>query len=135
MINQLDRDRASFERTLEALRGAYGRAVIPVQLPIGEEKSFRGLVDLVRMKAYLYDPDGSGKGKEAEIPADLQDAATKAHEALVEMVAEGNDKLMEEFFDKGTIPVEDLVPGLKQAVGEKRIFPVVVSAGRAQHRQ
>ena len=129
VFNQLDRDRASFERTLEALRGAYGRAVIPVQLPIGEEKSFRGLVDLVRMKAYLYDADGSGKGKETEIPADLQDAANKAHEALVEMVAEGNDKLLEEFFDKGTIPVEDLVPGLKQAVGEKRIYPVVVSAG------
>jgi elongation factor G len=128
-INQLDRDRASFERTLEALRGAYGRAVMPVQLPIGEERSFRGLVDLVRMKASLYDPDGTGKGKETEIPADLQDAATKAHEALVEMVAEGNDKLLEEFFDKGTIPVEDLVPGLKQAVGEKRIFPVVVSSG------
>ncbi len=129
VINQLDRDRASFDRTLEALRGAYGRTVMPVQLPIGEERSFRGLVDLVSMKAYLYDPDGSGKGKEAEIPADLQDAATKAHEALVEMVAEGNDKLMEEFFDKGTIPVEDLVPGLKQAVSEKRIYPVVVSAG------
>ena len=129
VINQLDRDRASFERTLDALRSAYGRAVIPVQLPIGEERSFRGLVDLVRMKAYLYDPDGSGKGKETEIPDDLQDATTKAHEALVEMVAEGNDKLMEEFFDKGTIPVEDLVPGLKQAVGEKRICPVVVSAG------
>ena len=129
VINQLDRDRAGFERTLEALRGAFGRSVIPVQLPIGEERSFRGLVDLVSMKAYLYDPDGSGKGKETEIPADLQDAATKAHEALVEMVAEGNDKLMEEFFDKGTIPVEDLVPGLKQAVGEKRIFPVAVSAG------
>jgi elongation factor G len=129
VINQLDRDRASFERSLEALRGAFGRAVIPVQLPIGEERSFRGLVDLVRMKAFLFDPDGSGKGKETEIPADLQDAATKAHEALVEMVAEGNDKLMEEFFDKGTIPVEDLVPGLKQAVGEKRIYPVLVSAG------
>src|SRR5208282_5490173 len=129
VINQLDRDRASFERTLEALRGAYGRAVIPVHLPIGEERNYRGLVDLVRMKAYLYDPDGSGKGKETEIPADLQDAASKAHEALVEMVAEGNDKLMEEFFDKGTIPVEDLVPGLRQAVCERRIFPVAVSAG------
>jgi elongation factor G len=129
VVDQLDRDRSSFERTLEALRGAYGRTVIPVQLPVGEEKSFRGLVDLVRMKAHLYDPDGSGKAKEAEIPADLQDAATKAHEALVEMVAEGNDKLMEEFFDKGTIPVEDLAPGLKQAIVEKRLYPVVVSAG------
>jgi elongation factor G len=128
VINQLDRDRSSFERALEALRAAYGRAVIPVHLPVGEEKNFRGLVDLVRMKAYLYDPDGSGKAREAEIPADVQDAATQAHEALVEMVAEGNDKLMEEFFDKGTIPVEDLVPGLKQAIGEKRLYPVVVSA-------
>ena len=128
VINQLDRDRSSFERTLEALRAAYGRAVVPVHLPVGEEKNFRGLVDLVRMKAYLYDPDGSGKAREAEVPADLQDAASKAHEALIEMVAEGNDKLMEEFFDKGTIPVEDLVPGLKQAIGEKRLCPVVVSA-------
>ena len=129
VINQLDRDRASFERTLGALQTAYGRSVIPVQLPIGEEKSFRGLVDLIQMKAYLYDPDGSGKGKETEIPADLQEAAAKAHDALVEMVAEGNDKLMEEFFEKGTIPVEDLAPGLKQAISEKRIFPVLVSAG------
>ena len=135
VINQLDRDRASFERTLEALRGAYGRAVIPVHLPIGEERNFRGLVDLVSMKAYLYDPDGSGKGKETEIPADLQDAATAAHEALVEMVAEGNDKLMEEFFDKGTVPVEDLVPGLKQAVGEKRILPRSGFRRSAEHRQ
>ena len=129
VVNQIDRDRASFERTLEALRTAFGRAVTPAQLPIGEEKNFRGVVDLVSMKAFLYDPDGSGKGKETEIPADLKDAATNAHEALVEMVAEGNDKLMEEFFEKGTIPVEDLVPGMKQAVAEKRIFPVVVSAG------
>ncbi len=129
VINQLDRDRASFERTLEALRTTYGRGVTPVQLPIGEERSFRGLVDLVSMKAFLFDPDGSGKGKEAEIPADLKDGATKAHEALIEMVAEGNDKLMEEFFEKGTIPAEDLAPGLKQAVAEKRILPVTVAAG------
>jgi elongation factor G len=129
VINQLDRDRASFGRTLEALRNTYGREVTPVQLPIGEERNFRGLVDLVSMKAFLFDPDGSGKGKETEIPADLKDAATKAHEALVEMVAEGNDKLMEEFFEKGTIPVEDLGPGLKLAIAEKRILPVTVSAG------
>ena len=128
VVNQMDRDRASFERTLGALREAYGRTVIPLQLPMGEEKNFRGVVDLVRMKACLYDSNGSGKAKEADIPADLQDAANKAHEALVEMVAEGNDQLMEEFFDKGTIPAEDLVPGLKQAIGEKRLYPVVVSA-------
>jgi elongation factor G len=129
VINQLDRDRASFERTLEALHGAFGRSAIPLQLPIGEEKNFHGVIDLVRVKAYLYDSNGSGKAKEVEIPADLKDAASKAHEALVEMVAEGNDKLMEEFFEKGTLPEEHLVPGLRAAVCEKRLYPVVVAAG------
>jgi elongation factor G len=129
VINQLDRDRASFERTLEALHSAFGRSAVPLQLPIGEEKNFQGVIDLVRLKAYLYEANGSGKAKEAEIPAELEDAAGKAHEALVEMVAEGNDKLMEEFFEKGTLPEEHLVPGLRAAVCEKRLHPVVVAAG------
>ncbi len=129
VINQMDRDRASFERTLEALRGSFGRSVIPVQLPLGEEKDFRGVMDLVRMKAAVYEANGSGRAQESDVPAAHLEGATKAHEALVEMVAEGNDKLMEEFFEKGTIPVEDLIPGLKQAVVERRLYPVVVSAG------
>ena len=129
VVNQLDRERASLERALSALQEAFGRTVIPVQLPVGEEKNFRGIIDLVAMKARLYDGSGSGKGKESEIPAEFAEAAGKAHDALVEMVAEGNDKLMEEFFEKGTIPSEDLIPGLRQAVGEKRIVPVLVSAG------
>ena len=129
VINQLDRDRASFERTLEALQGAFGRSAVPLQLPIGEEKNFHGVIDLVRMKAYLYDSNGSGKGKETEIPADLKDAAGKAHEALVEMVAEGNDKLMEEFFEKGTLPEEHLLPGLRAAVCERRLYPIVAASG------
>ena len=129
VVNQMDRERASFERSLESLQKAFGRPVIPVQLPIGEEKNFQGVVDLVGMKAYLYENNGSGKAKQADIPAELSEAATKAHEALVEMVAEGNDKLLEEFFEKGTIPLEDLVPGLKQAIAEKRLFPVLVSSG------
>jgi elongation factor G len=129
VVNQMDRDRASFERTLGALREAFGRAVVPAQIPLGEEKSFRGVIDLVRMRAFEYEAEGSGKGKEISIPGEFKEAAEKAHEALVEMVAEGNDALMEEFFEKGTIPVEDLVPGLRQAVSERRLFPVLVSAG------
>ncbi len=128
VLNQMDRERASFRRTLDALIEAFGRSVIPVQLPIGEEKDFHGVIDLVRMRAALYESDGSGKAKDSDIPADMLEAATTAHEALVEMVAEGNDQLMEEFFDKGTIPVEDLVPGLRQAVAHNRLTPVVVSA-------
>src|SRR3989442_7837050 len=131
MVNRLgkvDGGGASFERALSAIREAYGRTVVPVQLPVGEEKNFRGVIDLVRMKALLYDASGSGKAKESDIPPELSDAAAKAREGLIEMVAEGNDKLMEEFFEKGTIPVEDLIPGLKQAVTERRLYPGVASA-------
>jgi len=131
IVSQMDRDRASFERALEAARAAFGRAVVPVQLPLGEEKNFKGVVDLVRMKAFLDDANGSGKAKEGEIPAELRTAADKAHEALVEMVAEGNDKLMEEFFEKGTIPPEDLVPGLRQAVSDQRVIPMLAASGLA----
>jgi elongation factor G len=129
VINQMDRDRASFERTLEAVHKEFGRNAVPIQLPIGEEKNFHGLIDLVRMKACLYDSSGSGKAQEGEIPAELKEPATQAHETLVEMVAEGNDKLMEEFFEQGTLPEADLVSGLRAAVCDRRIYPVVVAAG------
>jgi elongation factor G len=128
VMNQMDRERASFKRTLDALTSAFGRTVVPVQLPIGEEKDFHGVIDLVRMRAALYENNGSGKAKDSDIPAEMQEEATAAHEALVEMVAEGNDQLLEEFFEKGTIPVEDLVPGLRQAVAEGRVTPVVVTS-------
>jgi elongation factor G len=106
----------------------FGRAAVPIQIPIGAERDFKGVVDLIRMKSYTYALDGDGKGKEGEIPADLADAAQKAHEALVEMVAEGNDALMEEFFDKGTLPAEHIIDGVKQAVREMRIFPVLCAS-------
>ena len=83
------------------------------------------------MKGYTYTMDGDGKGKEVPIPDDLAEAAQKAHEALVEMVAEGNDALMEEFFEKGTLPVEHIIDGLRQAIRERRIYPVL--CGSALH--
>src|SRR5437879_13203521 len=81
------------------------------------------------MKARTYELGGNGKGKEGEIPDDLKDAAQEAHEQLVELVAEGDDKLMEEFFEKGTIPVEDLIPALHNAIREDKIFPVIFGSG------
>ena len=128
LINKLDRERSSFDRALASVHEVFGRNAVPVQLPIGSEKDFKGIVDLVRMKAYTYAPDGDGKGKETDIPGDLADAAGKAHEALVEMVAEGNDALMEEFFAEGTLPVEHIVDGLKQAIKERRLYPVLCAS-------
>jgi len=129
VASRMDRDRADADRVLESLTRAFGRAVIPLELPIGKEKNFRGVVDLVTMKAYTYELGGSGKGKETEIPADMKEEAQTQHEKLVELVAEGNDGLMEEFFEKGTIPEEDLIPALHNAIREDKIFPVIFGSG------
>lgn len=124
VVNKLDRENANFDRATLSIQEHFGRTAIPFQIPIGTEKNLVGMIDLIEMKAYRYAQDGLGKFAPIEIPADLKEAAQKGHEAIVEMVAEGNDALMEEFFDKGTIPIEDLVPGVKQAVAERRVLPI-----------
>jgi elongation factor G len=129
VASRMDRERADAERVLESLTNAFGRNVIPLELPIGKEKNLSGVVDLVNMKAYTYELGGNGKGKEGEIPANMKDAAQAAHERLVELVAEGDDALMEEFFDKGTIPEEHLIPALHNAIREDKIFPVLFASG------
>ena len=128
VLNRLDRDRASLDRSLESLRSAFGRSVVPVQLPIGEERSFRGVIDLVGMKAWTFATDGTGKASEAPIPADLESRAQTAREALIEMVAEADDALMERFFDAGTLTQEELVAGLKRGVSAGRVFPVLCAS-------
>jgi elongation factor G len=129
VVNRMDRDRADAKRVLESLTNAFGRAVTPLQLPIGREKSLSGIVDLVRMKAYTYEMGGNGKGKEGPIPADMASVAQEAHEKLVELIAEGKDELMEEFFETGTIPEEHLVPALHEAIREDKLFPVLFTSG------
>jgi elongation factor G len=129
VASRMDRDRADAERVLESLTKAFGRSVIPLELPISKEKNFRGVVDLVTLKAYTYELGGNGKGKEIEIPADMKDEVQAQHEKLVELVAEGNDALLEEFFEKGTIPEEDLIPALHNAIREDKIFPVIFGSG------
>jgi elongation factor G len=129
LASRMDRERADATRVLESLTKAFGRTVIPLELPIGSEKNFTGVVDLVSMKAYTYELGGNGKGKESEIPANLKAQAQEAHEKLVEMIAEGNDALMEEFFEKGTIPEEHLIPALHEAIREDKIFPVIFGSG------
>src|SRR3954469_7889969 len=131
VLNRVDRERASLERSIESLRVVFGRTVIPIQLPIGEEKAFRGLVDLVAMRAWTFPADGSGKATEGDVPADIASQAQQAREALIEMVAEADDALMEKFFDAGTLSQDELVSGLKRAVAAARIFPVVLTSATA----
>jgi elongation factor G len=128
VLNRLDRERASLDRSLESLHTVFGRAVVPVQLPIGEERSFRGVIDLVAMKAWTFATDGSGKPSEGAIPAELEATAQSAREALIEMVAEADDALMEKFFEAGTLTQEELLSGLKRGIAAGRVFPVLCAS-------
>jgi elongation factor G len=136
LVNQMDNPKAGGEGGLSALiddlQERWGRNCVAVQLPISDANGFHGVVDLITMEAYTYTPGGDGRGKvSAEIPAALAADAKARHEALVELVAEGKDELMEEFFDKGTLTPEHLIAALHEAIRDDRIFPVLFSSGLA----
>lgn len=133
VVNLMDRERASAERTLAQLQKRFGREVVPVQVPIGEEAGFSGVVDLLTMKAMTSPADESGTVNAGDIPAAVKDAAESARSALLEMVAEQDEALLEKFFAEGTLSSEELASGLKKAFRERKIFPVFfTSAGRVQ---
>src|SRR5271165_4790150 len=126
VLTWMDRELSSFERCMESLVELFGRSVVALQMPIGSEKGFRGVIDLVAMKAHVYTPDGDGKATIENIPDALLDEAKEAHERLVEMIAEGDDEMMEEFFREGTIPVQDLIPAVRKAIVTEKIVPVLM---------
>jgi len=127
VLTRTDRERASLDRTLEALHTSFGRAIIPIQLPIARRRTSRACGP-GRMKAYMFTADGSGKMTEGAVPADLADKVNAAREALVEMVAEADDSLMEKFFEAGTLTQEDLLKGLRTGVTSRKIFPLVCTS-------
>jgi elongation factor G len=128
-LTRLERERASLDRSLESLHRDCAREIIPVQLPLGDEKAFTGVVDLVRMKALTFAADSSGRMTEGEIPAALADKAAKAREQLIEMVAEADETLMETFFAEGTLTQEQLVSGLRAATMAGKLYPLVCTSG------
>ena len=128
-LNRLERERASLERTLESLHRHFGRTIVPVQLPIGDEHDFSGVVDLVRMKAVTFASDASGRQTEGDVPAALADRAKAARDQLIEMVAEADERLMEKFFEEGTLAQDDLVAGLRSAFIEGKLVPLVCTSG------
>ena len=128
VVNRMDRDTASFERSLESIQQTLGRMCVPIQVPLGEEKAFKGVADLIQMKAYVYQTDGSGKFTETDIPAVLAARANEYRERLVEAVAESDEKLMEKFFDSGSLTNEDLVAGLRKQIIGGKIYPVLYTS-------
>jgi len=125
VVHRMDRDNASFERALESVERAFGRACVPVTAPIGTEKGYRGVVDLVTEKGQVYGEDASGRFETEDVPPAERELAKSWREKLIEMVAENNEELMEQFFEKGTLSQEELAKGLRRAVGAGRICPVI----------
>jgi elongation factor G len=102
--------------------------VVPITIPIGQERDFRGVVDLVAMKALTFKTDESGGMTAGDIPADLAAEAQAARDALVELVAEADDALMERFFEEGTLSNEEATQGLRRAVAQGKLFPVLCAS-------
>ena len=125
VINRMDRENASFGHTVEALRKAFGRTVTPIAFPIGEGAAFKGVVDLVNSKAFAFKDDESGTFSELQMPADLEEATARFRQELVEVVAETDEALMAEFFDKGTLQPSTLAEGLKKACHRGQVFPAL----------
>ncbi|MDX6693078.1 MAG: elongation factor [Blastocatellia bacterium] len=121
-ITKLDKERADFGVALDTARKTFSRAIIPFTLPIGKEKDFKGVVDVVHLKAYEFDEQG--KAREVELPADGRDVIDATRERLVELVAESDDALMEKYFEAGTLDDADLLPNIKKAIAASKLCPV-----------
>ena len=122
-LNKMENDNVVWQANLDSLTDAFGNQVGPVQLPIGVAQDFKGIVDLLQMKAYLYDVDG--KRTETEIPAYLKEAAEAQREKLIEVAAEGDDALLEKYFEEGTLGDTDLLKGLSTSIATGKFYPLL----------
>ncbi|MDO5608432.1 MAG: elongation factor G [Capnocytophaga sp.] len=121
VINQMDHEKADFEKSLQEIKEIFGRSVIEVQFPYGE--GFTHIVDTLRMVMYTFDKEG-GKPKKEPIPAEVLERAKSLHNQLVEIAAEEEDGLMEKYFEQGSLSEEDLTKGLQLAMGKQNFMPV-----------
>jgi len=123
-VNRMSRENADFDRTVDGLRAAFGKSVVPVQFPIGKEKDFRGLVDLLHEEAHLYGDTQSGESQVVPIPDEVMDDCRKYRQMLVETVAEQDEELMMKYLDDQDLSIEEMVPVLRRAVRAGELAPV-----------
>jgi elongation factor G len=127
LVNKLDRENTSFDTALESLRKQFGLKVVPLQLPIGEQSGFRGVVDLVSQKAYTF--EGGNKVQEIPVPADLQDSISTYREQLIESAVESDDAVMEKFLEGEELSEEEILSVIKQGTRTGQLIPVLCGAG------
>lgn len=130
VITKLDKEHSDFGQALESAQSRFSRAIIPFTLPIGREKDFRGVVDVVHMKAYELGSDG--QAKEIEIPTEGRDIVDKTRERLIELVAESDDALMEKYFEAGTLEESDILPNINKAIANSKLCPVFAISSLTQ---
>ncbi len=127
VITKLDKEHSDFGKALESAQKIFSRAIIPFTLPIGKEKDFRGVVDVVHMKAYELGADG--QAKEIDIPTDGRELVEKTRERLIELVAESDDALLEKYFENGTLDEADIIPNINKAIAQSKLCPVFAVSG------
>ncbi len=113
-INKIDRENADYYKALNEMKESFSDNIVPVQLPIGAEENFKGVVDLVKMKALLFEP-GTGKISETDIPADMMDDVETYKEALIEAAAEANDDLLTKYLEGEELSDDEILEGIKEA--------------------
>ncbi len=126
-INKMDRERADFNAASEKIVENFGHNAVPVQLPIGTEENFQGIIDLLKMKAYYFQTDKDGKVQieEKDIPADLKENANNQHQKMVEIVAEYDDEILMKYLDGEGLTEEEILTCMKGAMVERKIFPIL----------
>lgn len=122
-INKMDRERADFDKAISGVENTLKTRTVLLQIPIGAEADFKGVIDLISMKACMYELDGSGKFTENDIPADMADIAEEYREKLVEFAAEGDDALVEKYLDTGELTDDEVFQGLRAGVVAGDIVP------------
>jgi elongation factor G len=130
VITKLDKEHSDFAAAVQSAQNTFSRAIIPFTLPIGKEKDFRGVVDVVHMKAYELGADG--QAKEIDIPSDGRDLVDKTRERLVELVAESDDALLEKYFEQGTLDESDILPNINKAIANSKLCPVFAASSITQ---
>jgi elongation factor G len=127
-LSKMDKERADFGRALEDVRKNLAPGAVPIQLPIGAEGGFAGVVDLFRLRALRFTPDGNGKPTEGDVPAELQEQARAMRGALIEAVAEADDRLLEKYLETGELSEAEVREGLTRGIRAGKIVPVLCGA-------
>ncbi len=127
-LSKMDRERSDFARALEDVQKNLSPKAVAIQVPIGREAGFVGVVDLLRMRAVRFAPDGSGKATEGDVPTEVQSLAERQRAALVEAVAEADDQLLEKYLESGELTEAELRDGLARGIREQKLFPVLCGA-------